>query len=132
MAEVKNKFIGSGMVFPIEINAQGRPDIIKDEKLIRSSINIILNWFWGTRFFNELFGSRIEEIIEEPDDSISKSLLRFFIKESLVRWEKRIVVNNIQILNNNPTRLDARLFYTIRNSKIEDTMIFPFYKNIKY
>lgn len=132
MTTTKNKFIGSGMIFPIVLNEYGRPDIISNMDLIRASILTILNWQIGTRYFNETFGSRIEDIIEEPDDSISKSLLRFFIEESLVRWEKRIDVMKIQLLSPEPGRIDARLFYTIRNSKTEDVMIFPFYKNIKY
>lgn len=132
MAEVKNKFIGSGMVFPITLNTEGRPNIVKDTTLIQSSIKIILNWAVRTRFFNELFGSRIEEVLEEPDDSVSQSLLKFFIQESLGRWEKRIVINNIEISNSEPSKIDARLFYNIRNTKIEETLIFPFYKNIKY
>lgn len=130
--DVKNKFIGSGMVFPITLNADGRPNIVNDLTLIQSSIKVILNWSIRTRFFNELFGSRIDELLEEPDDSISHSLLKFFIQESIGRWEKRVIITNIELHNREASRIDARLFYNIRNTKIEETMVFPFYKNIKY
>ena len=84
------KFIGSGIIFPIELNAYGRPDTVNDIRLIRSSILNIINWPTRIRFFNERYGCRIEECLEEPDDSISISLIKHFIAESLSIWEKRI------------------------------------------
>ncbi|MAO08031.1 MAG: hypothetical protein CL596_04890 [Alteromonas sp.] len=128
----RNKFIGSGMVFPILINDKGRPDIISDSDLIKSSIKIILSWAFGTRYFNELFGSRVDELIEEPDDSVTKSLLKLFITESLNTWEKRITIKGIQLNNKGVGKIDAIIYYSVRNSKIEDTMIYPFYNNIIY
>ncbi len=128
----RNKFIGSGIIFPIEIGNNGRPEIISDITLIRSSVKIILAWVLGTRYFNEAFGSRIEELIEEPDDSVSKSLLRHFITESLNKWEKRIVIKGVQLTNAGVGKIDVMIYYSIRNSKIEDTMIYPFYNQIQY
>jgi len=49
----KNKFIGSGIIFPIILNQYGRPDIISDKELIKASINMILKWRIRTRYFNE-------------------------------------------------------------------------------
>ena len=128
----KNKFIGSGIIFPIILNQYGRPDIISDKELIKASINMILKWRVRTRYFNEAFGSRIEDLLEEPDDSITKALLRLFINESIVKWEKRVDIHRIDLVNAEPNRIDARLFYRIKNTKDEDLMIFPFYKTINY
>ena len=51
--EAINKFIGSGLIFPIELNEHGRPDTVNDIRLIRSSILNIINWPTRIRFFNE-------------------------------------------------------------------------------
>jgi len=130
--DTKNKFIGSGIIFPIELNQYGRPDIISNNALIKASLNMILKWRIRTRYFNELFGSRIEDILEEPDDSIAKALLTLFINESIIKWEKRVDVHRIDLVDAGENRIDARLFYRIKNTKDEDIMIFPFYKNINY
>jgi phage baseplate assembly protein W len=127
---VKNKFIGSGITFPIQLNADGRPDFVNDMSLIISSIKTILYWPIYTRFFNENFGCRLEELIDEPHDGIAKSLLRTFIEESLYRYEKRINVNSVKVTSHDLYTVYVEIKITLRNSKIEETFIFPYYKNL--
>jgi phage baseplate assembly protein W len=129
-----NKFIGSGITFPIELSENGRPIIVKDINLIKKSIIHILSWPYRTRFFNAGFGSRIEELIEEPDDNVSISLLRHFILESIVQWEKRIELypEGIKIISSDHEKINVSITFKIRNTKIEETFIYPFYKEIKY
>ena len=128
------KFIGSGIIFPIELNAYGRPDTVNDIRLIRSSILNIINWPTRIRFFNERYGCRIEECLEEPDDSISRSLVKHFIVESIQEWEKRVELysSGIKVLESTPTVVNFQITYTIRNTKLEETFIYPFYKDITY
>lgn len=127
-----NRFIGSGMIFPIELNSHGRPSIYKDLDLIKSSIAVILSWPQRSRFFNEDFGSRLEELIEEPSDAVSKSLLRRFIIDSINKWEKRVELISINIENNSPTVFNVTVNYKVRKTKQQDSFIFPFYQEIKY
>ena len=128
-----NKFIGSGITFPIELNSKRGPVVYNNTKLIECSIANILNWPMRMRWFNEEFGSRIEEILEEPDDTVSRTLLREFIREALRKWEKRIVVKDIITLPPKYLgRIDVSITYQIRNTKIEETIIYPFYKELIY
>lgn len=128
----KNKFIGSGLIFPIELNDKGRPDIVSDIRLIRSSILNIINWPTQTRFFNETYGCRLEECLEEPDDVISLTLAKFFISESISKWEKRVELlpSGVTVLESTPGIINLQLRYVLRSTKIEETFIFPFYKEI--
>lgn len=125
-----NKFIGSGIIFPIKLNNQGRPDWVNNIDLIKSSIAMIVNWPKYTRFFNENFGARLDELIEEPNDSITRSLARSFLKDALERDEKRIIVSDVIITGYNQEKVMISVKFSIRNSDIEDTFIFPYYKNI--
>ena len=127
------KFIGGGITFPLQI-VNGKVLIKSDFSLIRSSIGIILNWQIGTRFYNESFGSRIWECLEEPNDNVIKSLLSHFIIESLTTWEKRIELRNgsITYTKVNHDKINIALTYRLRNSNIEETYIYPFYKEIIY
>lgn len=130
--EVVKHFIGGGIIFPMVIE-KGRVPIHSDKYLLRASILHILNWPKNHRYFNEQFGCRIEECLEEPLDNITKSLLELFIKESINKWEKRIVIKQIEFKEDiDRATLYVRLVYNIRNTKLEDTYIFPFYRNIKY
>lgn len=127
---VENKFIGSGIIFPIIINEEGRPDYINDSRLIVASINMILSWPKNNRYFNENFGSRIEELLHEPSDSVAATLLEFFILEALSTYEKRIILQSVRVVSYNNSVVNIKLKYTITNTKVEDTLIFPYYKDI--
>lgn len=126
------KFIGQGITFPIKLNSQGRPDIETGVELIRSSLKIILKWPYATRFFLGEFGARLEELLEEPNDTIIKSLVRHFVIDSISKFETRIELLEVSIINPTATSLSIKLRYKILSSQSEDTFIFPFYPKIKY
>lgn len=125
-----NQFIGSGYIFPIILNENGRPDSVDDIRLIEASLKTIFTWPKYNRFFVENFGSRINELLEEPNDGIARSLLVTFIKEAVDEYEKRIKVRSVDIVNVTYISVDIRVRYYIRNSKIEETFIFPYYKEL--
>lgn len=125
-----SKFIGSGITFPIILNDDGRPDFVNDINLILSSIKMVLYWPRHTRFFNEFFGARLEELIEEPNDGIAKSILRTFVKESLETFERRIKVIDVRVRDYDLYTVNIEIKISIRNEKIEETFIFPYYKNL--
>lgn len=124
-----NKFIGSGILFPITLNESGRPDFVNDNTLIVSSIYQILNWPKNTRFFNENFGCRISELLEEPNDGVANTLLRAFIVECLRDYESRITLQSVKIDEYDLWKVNIRIEYIITNTKQEESMIFPYYKN---
>lgn len=124
-----NKFIGSGILFPIQLNSSGRPDFVNDNRLIISSINQILNTPKNVRFFNENFGCRISELLEEPNDGVANTLLRAFIVECLSDYESRITLQSVKVDEYDIWKVNIRIEYIITNTKQEESMIFPYYKN---
>ena len=129
-----NKFIGSGIIFPLQLDDGGRLKVDNTIELINASIKNIINWPERTKFFNEAYGCRIWELLEEPDDSLTKSLAKQFITDSINQWEKRVelVNSNIKVVGINQSSINLSITYRIRNTKIEETFIFPFYKEINY
>lgn len=129
---MEKRFTGAGLVFPIEIGPEGRPQIVSGVPLINASINHILSWPIRNKYFNEEFGSRLEELLEEPNDIVLRTLVRRFVIEALERWEKRIELVSVEIIPTERNKLDIHIIYQIRNTKIEETFIFPFYREILY
>ena len=129
-----SKFIGAGLIFPIEIDAKGRAITSDGFELLRSSIIHILSWPKNTRWFNERFGVRLWEVLEEPNDVIGISLVRTFIIEAIKLWEPRVELLDIVVITDTASlqKIEIELTYRIRNSKTEDTFIFPFYKELIY
>lgn len=122
-------FIGSGLTFPIELT-NGRGVIKTGFDLIRSSIKVIVGWPEGRRFFLAEFGSRLERLVEEPNDDILKQIIYTFIVDPINFWEKRIALIDATIADVDDTRIEIHLRYRILNSQTEDSFIFPFYRKI--
>lgn len=134
MSNSYNSFIGSGLSFPIQIDDNGRAITKSGFDIIKESIVHILNWPYRNRFFNQRYGARLWEVIEEPNDEIGKTLVKAFVMDSIELWEPRIELLEVSILEDTATlaKIDLELRYRIRNSKTEETFIFPFYKELIY
>lgn len=126
---VVEDFIGRGIIFPIEL-ANGRAIIRSGFELIRSSINSILGWPLGNRFFLSEFGSRLDELLEEPNDDVLFNLINTFVIDAVNEWEKRVELLSVGLERMNDHTLHITLYYKILNSQQTDTYIFPFYKNL--
>lgn len=127
---MKDRFIGGGLTFPIVLDEEGRPEIKTDTGIIEASINHILSWALGTRFFNEGFGSRLSELLEEPHDGVLRTLLRRFVIEALADWERRVDIIEIEISDTKNAKIDIYIRYRVTNTQIEETFIFPYYREI--
>lgn len=130
MALVQNDFIGKGITLPLVL-VGGRPLLDSGFSLIRASIKTILSWEYGQRFFLNEFGSRLEDLIEEPNDLILQNEINIFVKEALENWEKRIIPIRASIISTDG-KISLDISYRVLNSQQVDNFIFPFYEKIKY
>lgn len=124
-------FIGNGLIFPIRL-VKGRAVISSNFDLIRSSIKNILAFPAGTRFFLPEFGSRLKELIEEPNDEILHNLVQTFIVDAISRWEKRVNQVSAEIIGKDDHTIQVNIAYQIVNSQTVDNFIYPFYTQIIY
>lgn len=124
-------FIGSGITFPIQLQ-NGKAVVDSGFNLIRASIKTILSFQVGTRFFLAEFGSRIEELLEEPNDEILRNLINTFVIDAVTKWEKRVSTISTSIDSISDEQINIQIIYQILNSNTVDNFIYPFYKNIIY
>lgn len=124
-------FVGGGFTLPLKL-VNGRPPIESGFELIRSSIRMILAWTYGTRFFLNEFGSRNEELLEEPTDGILASLLEDLTRDALETWEKRIEVGNVTAEKSIVDRglIEISIAYRVRATERTETYVYPFYYQI--
>ena len=93
---------------------------------------MILAWTYGTRFFLNEFGSRNEELLEEPTDGILASLLEDLTRDALETWEKRIEVGNVTAEKSIVDRglIEISIAYRVRATERTETYVYPFYYQI--
>jgi len=118
----------SGIAFPL-ILTTGKHTVVSGVDLIQSSLKIILSWPMFTRFYLGEFGSRIYEIIEDPNDDILINLVRRFVIDAIGTWEKRIELKTIIITRPNNQSLVVDLTYNVKESNSEGSFYYNYSTN---
>lgn len=98
--------IGIGTIFPIELkeNDQGQTGwypIYGDSKLIEENIKALLLYEIGQRLRQEDFGTRLIEVLEEPNTSALSFLIREYLMQTLNKYESRVQVTKISSIRLN-------------------------------
>lgn len=122
-------FIGKGLSFPIVL-VDGSSKLSTGKELIKASIASILAHSIGQRFFLGEYGSRIEELLEEPNEQLLINVLENFITKALTQWEKRIQVTSVTSQPTGTTGINIDITYIIVNLQVEDNFIWPFYTEL--
>ncbi len=107
---------GRGISFPFVL-VDGAIVIDDYPTLIPSSIKTILSWVFGQRPFNPKFGSKLEELLGEPNDLILAALARFFIVDAISTWERRISLLDAQLTMPTAYKLDVQLTYRVNSTR---------------
>ena len=111
--------IGIGAIFPIELeeNDQGQTGwypVYGDSKLIEENIKALLLYEIGQRLRQEDFGTRLIEVLEEPNTSALSFLIREYIMQALNKYESRVLITKISF-----TRLNQKLHILLEFKIIE-------------
>jgi phage baseplate assembly protein W len=132
MAKVMNgnkDIIGSGWTFPLRVDGRGGVALSSYEQEIEESIRIILSTAKGERRMRPNFGCGIHDLVFNPNNSATWSLIAHHIEEALGWWEPRIEVTNIDVRPDltNTARLLIDIKYKIKATNDERNLMYPFY-----
>jgi phage baseplate assembly protein W len=108
--------LGQGISFPF-ILVDGAVKVDQHPTLIDQSIRTILCWGFGNRWFNPTFGSKLEELLGEPNDVVVAALARFFVVDAISNWEQRITLLAAVITMPTPAKLHLQLHYRVNATR---------------
>ena len=98
---------------------------------VEQSIIELLNTPVGSKFFLPEYGSRVSELLFEPNDDVLDSLLDAFIFQAVGKWETRV-----KMVSTESVRLDeyvaVTITYRVMASNEINSFVYPFYSQIKY
>ncbi|MGB8217831.1 MAG: GPW/gp25 family protein [Candidatus Methanoperedens sp.] len=121
-------FLGSGWKFPVSIKngniiSSGGNDSIKE------SILIILGTAKGERVMRPDFGCGINELVFAPNNTSTSTLITFYIKEALLKWEPRIELLNVNAEpdETEPNMLIISIDYMVKTTNTKANLVYPFY-----
>jgi phage baseplate assembly protein W len=127
-SKVEN-FLGNGITLPLRL-VNGAAPLDTGVDLIKASIRFLLSWTFGTRFFLAEYGSRLEDLLEEPNDDVLNHLVYTMVSEAIAKWETRVTVLDTNISRDDLGKTDISVYYQIITSQKTDTLVFPFYNTI--
>ena len=117
-----------GWCFPPSFNKFSKSiDISSDEESIKESLYILLNTIPGERLMELDYGCDIQSILFKPLDLNIKTFLSNNLKASILKWEQRIDVNNIEITGDTVNGiLNINIVYSIKENGKVDNLEFTY------
>lgn len=126
---MNTEFIGAGWAFPLRTDATGSVALVRGEREIIESIQLILATAPGERPMRPEFGCAIHDLVFAPADAATAGRIAYEVRLSLERWEPRIdltdVVVGFDAVQAGTLLIDVR--YTPRGSNDPRNLVFPFY-----
>lgn len=117
--------LGRALKWPLEI-VDGKAIYVENLDLLKQSIRIILNWYFGTRFYLGEFGSKLERLLEEPNNSVLKASIDYEMGQALTRWEPRVKVIKTQLQIVSQDAITISITYQINKTNLVDVFIVNF------
>jgi uncharacterized protein len=115
---------GQSLGFPPHVGTDGRMQWSSGELNVRESICIILRTQPGERMMRPDFGCGLDRYLFEPNDISTLRLIQEEVKQSILRWEPRVTLNDIVIaLNPTDTRaVDITIYYTLIATQTQERL----------
>lgn len=106
---------GRSIGFPPRVGPDGKMRWSEGELNVRESICIILRTRPGERLMRPDFGCGLDRYLFEPNTISTLRLIQEEVKRSIIRWEPRVTLNDIQVATNqsDPRAVDITIYYTL-------------------
>lgn len=96
---------------------------------VKESIQQILGTPIGSRVMRRDFGSRLHQVVFEPNDATIDTLVEHYVREAIERWEKRVVVGPVTVVHSerHQGRVEIGIQFRIIRTNVAGNMVYPFY-----
>jgi hypothetical protein len=126
--------LGSGLAFPLRVDARGGLALAHEDEDVREAISVILGTAPGERPMRPEFGCGIHDYVFESVDAYLVGRLEQEVRRALDRWEPRIDVVTVELslepsseggLLNELVVID--ITYRLRATSDVRNLVYPFY-----
>lgn len=126
--------LGSGLAFPLRVDARGGVALAHEDEDVREAISVILGTAPGERPMRPEFGCGIHDHVFESVDAYLVGRLEQEVRRALDRWEPRIDVLTVELsiepssdggMVNELVVID--ITYRLRSTSDVRNLVHPFY-----
>jgi hypothetical protein len=126
--------LGSGLAFPLRVDARGGVALSHEDEDVREAIALILGTAPGERPMRPEFGCGIHDYVFESVDAYLVGRLAQEVRQALDRWEPRVDVLEVE-LSIEPNAEGGRvnelvvidISYRLRSTSDVRNLVYPFY-----
>ncbi len=135
MSDPQKSFLGTGWSFPPAFDRKtGTAELVSDVEDIKQSLNILLSTSLGERVMQPLYGCNLVDYIFE---SLSSSVIGYIkdrVKNSILFYEPRILVEKIEVTSDESFDLIEGKFtisieFSIPGTNSRFNYVYDYYKN---
>ena len=123
---MSDEVLGRGLSFPLQISGTGLAESAGVAR-VEQSIRIILGTQYGERVMRPGFGANLKSLVFAPNNATTASLAGYYVTDALARWEPRIDVLDVQVVNDvDGAQLVIEIRYRLRATAQEHVLVLPF------
>ena len=124
-----SEILGSGLAFPLQVDARGALSLAGGDDDIAQAIELILGTAPGEREMRPEFGCAVHDLVFDTIDAAMIGKLETAIRGALDRWEPRIDVEDLafDLSEVEDGRLLITISYRIRTTNNQRNLVYPFY-----
>jgi uncharacterized protein len=124
-----SEILGSGLAFPLQVDARGALSLAAGEDDIEQAIELILGTAPGEREMRPEFGCAVHDLVFDTIDAAMIGKLETAIRAALDRWEPRIDIEDLtfDLSDVDEGRLEITISYRIRRTNNQRNLVYPFY-----
>jgi hypothetical protein len=124
-----SEFVGAGLAFPLRTDAGGSLALVRGDDEIGESMRLILGTAFGDRPMRPEFGCAVHDFVFDPADSGLAGRVAYEVRASLVRWEPRIDVVDVDVSFDptEPTTAYITVTWALSDTNDPRNLVFPFY-----
>ncbi len=124
-------FLGKGWKFPVEFSkGSNSVEMVEDEQDIQESIHILLSTALGERVLRPDYGANVEDLLFEPINITTTTILTNRMKRAILFHEPRIDTHEIDLVPDADNGiLQVTVEYTIIATNTRTNLVFPYYLN---
>jgi phage baseplate assembly protein W len=129
LAQSDGSFVGRGFSWPLEVDHTGSIKLTDGAEDLDRSIRMVLLTAPGERLMRPDFGCRIWDLLFEPVTQNLLGLIAEAVRDSLARWEPRIVVDDVQptVDPDDHALIRITISYRVRVTNDRRNLVYPFY-----
>lgn len=114
-----------GLALPLIKKPRGYLQSMFSRDVIKSSIFTILSTNKGERVCVPEFGSNLLRLLFEPNDIVTRNLMRQVVVEDVSRWEPRVTVVDVRVASSEH-EIKVYTQYVINGTSASDAAILSF------